>query len=232
MVRQKIKGTKVRRTLAPEEEPNFYVMSDVTPTTCDDSPPSTPPPLEMEMDRARSVSTAASAGLAGKDRAFQDRAFQARQERLNTVRDVLKQTESLCDNVEMDFDDTRSPTHNTGSNTIPSVSPVESEESDSEESNAPMFQIPQPTNRAISMLEASPLESLEPRYEDMMTADYMNSGDLLFFEGKPFHYLEHLDALPTAPVKPKQSVPSSFYARDSLQSLMRVDPKALMGSAF
>ena len=37
MIRQKIKGTKVRKTLAPEEEPNFYKMTGIPPIPSQES---------------------------------------------------------------------------------------------------------------------------------------------------------------------------------------------------
>ena len=66
-----------------------------------------------------------------------------------------------------------------------------------------------------------------------MTEEQIKGGDVLFFEGKPFRYLEHLDSLPPPPPqKLKHLVPSNYAAfpRDSLQSLMRVDPQALIGN--
>ena len=218
MVRQKIKGTKVRRTLSPEEEPNFYTMSNVLS--------STPPPLDFEVDDAPQESSPVQE-LTGKDRALQ-----LRQERLETVRDVLQQTEQLCDehSIQDDFDMRAQSI----ASSIPSVSPAESEESDSEESHVYDMS---PNNKStqqqvLPSLELAPLEPREARFTPTAAKGYMQGGDLLFFEGKPFHYLEHLDAVPQAPTGYPNKQNSGFYQRDTLHSLMRVDPKSIMGSAF
>lgn len=217
MVRQKIKGTKVRRTLAPEEEPNFYIMSNVSS--------SSPPPLELEMDNAPQEPVEE---LKGKDRALQ-----LRQGQLKTVRDVLKQTEQLCDehSVEDDFD-VRAQSI---SSSIPSVSPAESEESDSEESYVYDMVSPSKSTQqqVLPSFELAPLEPREARFAQTTAKGYMQGGDLLFFEGKPFHYLEHLDAVPQVPSTGQPSnKQNGFYQRDTLQSLMRVDPKYIMGSVY
>ena len=244
MVRQKIKGTKVRRTLSPEEEPNFYVMSNVSSTT--------PPPLQLDSEEESSsppVHHHHQEELSGKDLALQ-----LRRERLETVRGVLEQTEQLCDDqsVEDDFDRRARAI----SSSVPSVSPAESEESDSEESHhhvhnsnsssrnhtfmmmgAPQQQTPPPPPQQIlPAMDGAPLEPREDRFtQTMTTADeyMMKGGDLLFFEGKPFHYLEHLDAVPQVPISGQPpNKQNGFYQRDTLHSLMRVDPKSIMGSAY
>ena len=130
---------------------------------------------------------------------------------------------------------------------IPSVSPLESEVSDSDdESRSSLFtplrlqKIP-PMPQLPPMLPPAKTEPLAPRFtsHEQMKKQSIKGGDVLFFEGKPFRYLEHLDSLPPPPPsivrqppKPKAMAPQAFFPRDSLQSLMRVDPQVLMGAAF
>ncbi|CAB9528437.1 Heat stress transcription factor [Seminavis robusta] len=254
MVRQKIKGTKVRRTLAPEEEPDFYKM---TSTPVPLGPASMPPLGEDESAdevtdkrstsprRRSSTASSSSRGSIAKSSGVlsaKERALKLRS--LSVVRDALKQTEMFCGDSNMDFDDRAAKVSSNSSVTsehIPSVSPMESEESDSEETVVPVVSPPrmqQPTimpTLPSSLLDATLAPMSSVRFHQMTKAQ-IKGGDLLFFEGKPFHYLEHLDTLPPRPpkvVKPTQAAAQNPYAayapRDSLQSLMRVDPQALMG---
>ena len=122
---------------------------------------------------------------------------------------------------------------------VPSVSPLESEASDSEDESS-IFS-PQLFNKIRPMpplpnnpVMASNFDPFAPNFEETRE-EHVKGGDVLFFEGKPFRYLEHLDSLPPPPPslaqKPKQVQPNYTVPRDSLQSLMRVDPQALMGAA-
>ncbi|KAL3930432.1 MAG: hypothetical protein SGARI_004485, partial [Bacillariaceae sp.] len=56
MIRQKIKGTKVRKSLAPEEEPNFYNMTGQLPTI-----PSEEEIAEYQKNKKRGKKNAAAA---------------------------------------------------------------------------------------------------------------------------------------------------------------------------
>lgn len=193
MIRQKIKGTKVRRTLAPEEEPDLYAESSlVTP----------------------------SAGNGAMD--------DQNKKRWRAVRQALAQTENIFGDDVFGGDNGNGPL----------VSPMESEESDSEDSQ--LSQVCKPVEEPKTMLP--PLEGggMKSEIQPLPTkitsrARRLSSGDLLFFEGKPFHYLEHLDSIPPLPL-PKQSDlnkdSSCGYPRYTLQSLMRADPHALMGAAL
>ena len=149
---------------------------------------------------------------------------------METVRQVLAQTEKI---YEDDFFENDIPG--------PLVSPAESEESDSEDTNEEPLETPDDDTNMPS-LDFSDL--LQPDVQPHITPEAttstirphrLSSGDILFFEGKPFHYLEHLDSLPPPSVRkvPDDNKDSSYDCpRDSLQSLMRANPNALMGAAF
>lgn len=246
MVRQKIKGTKVRRTLAPGEEPDFYKMTDPSsdPTAmfkiCDEGV--SDPVVDMEgATEEQEGRTAPATGFAREEvLAAKERAHKIRRERLSAVQDALKQTQMFCREDEAEFDESIPSISIKPS--VPSVSPLESEVSDSDDESS-IFSPerllkkipPMPPLMNPPMLAAKFDAFVQvPRFHEM-TEEETKGGDVLFFEGKPFRYLEHLDSLPppaAAAQKPKHIVPANFatYPRDSLQSLMRVDPQALMGA--
>jgi HSF-type DNA-binding len=250
MVRQKIKGTKVRRTLAPEEEPDFYKMT-ATPEPA--SPPM--PPLKVLEEapveaaskttprrRKSSTCSRASCNMTTNVISAKESALKLRQDRLHVVRDALKQTEMFRVG-DLDRGHHPGAVHHEGG-APKSVSPMDSEDPESEEDSAAVVSPPrgQQQQRVSSwppsMID-SKVERFSPRLHEMAMA-HIKGGDLLFFEGKPFHYLEHLDSLPSAapPIDVKSTTPAtkssySFTAtRDSLQSLMRMDSHVIMGAAF
>jgi len=307
MVRQKIKGTKVRRTLAPEEEPDFYAMAAKAKKAAAKAASTAVSTTSSSNHKKKSEQQQRMPSLTGKERAIKEH-----RERMNTVRDVLKQTEDLCNFDASDFDQflpLKMPElHFDGQDpsavaAAPVISPMDSVASDAEDedeleddqqqaqqqggddagrssmANLPWtiggHQVPfsislpssvmdtpssffgQPLTRRVSVAtaaEASP-RSLPPRKTSSPTLSQLqqeiaSSGDVLFFEGKPFHYLEHFESIPPAPVKTggaggyvvqkttttkDNTVPAqyqNYQPRDSLQSLMRVDPQAIMGGAY
>jgi len=236
MVRHKIKGTKVRRTLSPEEEPNFYTMTNIpipeaqhqdhhADDASRDSP--SPPPLQLEVARTR-----------GKNMAGKARAMRANLQR-QQLSDVLQQTrKSLCDfGDSMNEMEEYLPQRRLSNalSDVPSVSPVESEESDSEDSSSYQFQ-QQPSYQQEQPHEQQGYQQSKLDSSGETDAGFMQGGDLLFFEGKPFHYMEHLDSVPsvpkTDPAKPNPMQSLYPRQRDTLHSLMRCDPKALIGSTW
>lgn len=245
MVRQKIKGTKVRRTLAPGEEPDFYKMASnesFEEHHHDAAPVKEEPAGEEEEVEPQVPEEARKHVLASKERAHKIR----QQERLNAVRDALKQTEMICredDEDDVEFDDAL-PT--VSYKDIPSVSPLESEvdtDDDSSIFSAERLKkvAPMPPLLATPSAFSNDFEPLAATF-NVMSEEELKGGDVLFFEGKPFRYLEHLDTLPPPPppcpvmaapscVQQKPTNYASFPPRDTLQSLMRVDPQALMGAA-
>ena len=251
MVRQKIKGTKVRRTLTADQEPDFYKLAGAETTNTTEEATHEPdlpesPAHQEEQDVVMAMDSpvghiAPAPSPSRKDvLAAKERAHKLRQERLDAVRDALKQTEILCKDHHPDAQDSM-PAFNLKS-MVPSVSPLDSEVSDCEDDGSSVFtpfqmqKLPSFPNPPRTTMQAR-FEPLAPRFtQEQLTEAQIKQGDVLFFEGKPFRYLEHLDSLPPATPamqKPKQMVTQAFgIPRDSLHSLMRVDPQALMGTPF
>jgi len=157
MVRQKIKGTKVRRSLTPEEEPNFYL-----------------PDWEKRLRNAeKSFSSGPSSSQNSKEDRQQKRrpsvSKSAPQEKTTpkksirpTKKNPLKdKPESLVDMIR----DAQAPV-------------------------APPTGPPQ----VIHTMSVLPPEDVQ-------------GGDLLFFEGLPFRYLDHMEEVP-----PVLSQPGSLVA--------------------
>ena len=148
MVRQKIKGTKVRRSLTPEEEPNFYL-----------------PDWEK---RLKNAEKSFLAGLSASQRSKQernsksrhiapksvpqDRASQKKNNRSTKKGSVKGKTDSLVAMI-------REARHQTVQSVL----------------------IPPPVIRSTSRPQSG---------QDIQ------GGDLLFFEGLPFRYLDHMDEVP------------------------------------
>ena len=152
MVRQKIKGTKVRRSLSPEEEPNFYLPQWKTVTSVPMSP------AQNKTSKTLSLSSAAS---------------------------------PLCQPA--------SPPNTkalVAPKAIAQAAPSESLVSMMRDTNkqgvppAPSLYPPPPI---VKQLQPNPTET------PTITAPCAKGGDLLFFEGRPFRYLEHIEEIPPLP---------------------------------
>jgi hypothetical protein len=168
MVRQKIKGTKVRRSLSPEEEPNFYlprwastrgvVVDGVTVT----------PQQVKSVASVVSLSSIPSA---------------------NSSPTTEKKTKPI-------FSKAATPQ----STPVPSL--VSMMRNDSKyECNQQTTIPPPPIRKSLG----TPL-SQEPQGPLEMPL----AGDLLFFEGRPFRYLEHLEELPPVPALPQAYQETQF----------------------
>lgn len=149
MIRQKIKGTKVRRTLAPEEEPNFYLpqwgktkIVEMTGVSLH------PTPVK---------STTASSKPKPRTPSSQTKAAK------NTKKSSPAVNNSLVSMIR------EAPTQ-AGKTLLPPP---------------PVIKQLQPSGPISSEVEPQP-----PSY------DPARGGDLLFFEGRPFRYLEHIEQIP------------------------------------
>lgn len=172
MVRQKIKGTKVRRSLSPEEEPDFYssryretnqatdrqvpqVMAMDTSPIARSSPPPPPPP---SLPRKKSPSS-------------------RRQPK-------------------------REPT--TGTSLVALMKDTSHK--------ATSIVLPPPP--IIKPLQA-PRRVVPPVARKVLPPRSVKGGDLLFFEGRPFRYLEHLEQVPPAPLSDP-----TYGHRDNLHDMI------------
>jgi hypothetical protein len=156
MNRQKIKGTKVRKTLAPEEEPNFYKMTGKLPTipsqdsmavssTAGQLFPIESPPVAVTPIVTKPI--------------------------MNTKRQTMADAASSS----------------TSSMQPSMISPRET------------MMMPTVSNmmRTVSP-HVSSSTLYDPKYASASQQD-AKGGDLLFFEGRPFRYLEHIEVLPPLP---------------------------------
>jgi hypothetical protein len=152
MVRQKIKGTKVRRSLSPEEEPNFYLPQWKTVTSVPMSPTQNKSPKNLALSSSASpLSTPVSPPTSQAVVAPKTVAQAPPSESLVSImRDTNKQ----------------------------GVPP------------APALYPPPPI---VKQLQTAPMEP------PTIMAPCAKGGDLLFFEGRPFRYLEHIEEIPPLP---------------------------------
>jgi hypothetical protein len=171
MIRQKIKGTKVRKSLSAEEEPNFYapkyqspdtpspVLSTLTPKTESSHAPSSP---RFQSSKSRSKKTKA----------------QPRTSHSNSLVSMIRESTSSSNSSLLRL--------------IPTPTMIK------------------PRQEPYSLQE-SPVQVISPA---------ARGGDLLYFEGRPFRYLEHLEELP--PV----SQSNSFHTlHDMISSIVKMDKK-------
>lgn len=149
MVRQKIKGTKVRRSLSPEEEPNFYMPEWKTMSSSPMSSPQTDSQDKNTQSAMTSLSpVSASPCHTQTVKSPKKVALSAPNESLvSMMRDTPKQTVTAL----------------------------------------------YPPPPVIKQLQASPIEP------PSLVQTCAKGGDLLFFEGRPFRYLEHIDEIPPVP---------------------------------
>jgi hypothetical protein len=165
MVRQKIKGTKVRRSLSPEEEPNFYMPHWGKTKTVDKdgayqlpAPVKSSPAVHTPKSKGRTQSSPRKAG-----------------------KNLKKGSPAVLSNSLVSM--IRAPA----------------------EQNAATLLPPPPV---IKQLQPSGHSSEIPMSQAELDA---RGGDLLFFEGRPFRYLEHIEQIP--PVPQQQQSRQSYKAK-------------------
>ena len=148
MVRQKIKGTKVRRSLTPEEEPNFYL-----------------PDWEKRLKNAEKNFMA---GLNSSQRSKQARQAKGRQ---TTPKSVPQEIVSQKKNSRSTK---KGPVNGKMDSLVVMMREAQHQTHQS-------VLLPPPAIRTKSMPQSG---------QDIQ------GGDLLFFEGLPFRYLDHMDEVP------------------------------------
>ncbi len=155
MIRQKIKGTKVRKSLSPEDEPNFYdieaqaQIANPCVNACQENTKT------FNQSSSSAQSSAAKSPIAAK---------------------VLSSDESLVSLVP-----SNSLEPSTRMNT-----PTNLEDSNSTE----------PLQSRSTSLSATRIVSPQLYSDAWGIYDEVKAGDLLFFEGQPFRYLEHFEEVP------------------------------------
>lgn len=163
MVRQKIKGTKVRRSLTPEEEPNFYLPDwEKRLKNAEKSFMAVTSPQNSKLDRQAKRRPNMSKSTP------QHKASQKKIIRSNSKSSVKGKPDSLVAMM-------REAQHQVVQSVL----------------------LPPPVIRTTS----------RPQSENVQ------GGDLLFFEGLPFRYLDHMEEVPAAfshqPSQPAQTLSST-----------------------
>lgn len=179
MVRQKIKGTKVRRSLSADEEPNFYDRQ-----FNDKGRPTPAPPVTPEAGKKTKSRTSPA--------------------RVRTDKNKKKE----------EFEP---PTAN-----APKPQPIQTslvslmrESAPAEPSNPLPVLPPPPVIRQLCTLPTEPnLHVHHFHHTDAPSA--VKGGDLLYFEGQPFRYLEHIDEIPPQP-------PTSGTLHDMISSIVNME---------
>lgn len=166
MIRQKIKGTKVRRSLTPEEEPNFYM-----PHWGETKAVDTNAPCKLASPPVKSSIPADPPKPKSHKKAVK-----------NAKQSVpTSQNNSLVSMI-------REAPHQSGSTLLPP---------------------PPVIKQRLTKINTSEVLPLHP-----MSQGCARGGDLLFFEGQPFRYLEHIEQIPPIP-----SQGSQFY-KDKLHNMI------------
>ena len=150
MIRQKIKGTKVRKSLSPEDEPNFYTTTGQTQSVNSSCKEETKGFREPSADKSQIIPT------------------------------TLTSEESLVSIVSsshLDPFDSSSIISDDKPTTAMTSSPI------SHDSN-------------IESLSPSRIVSPHHYTDRWNVYEEVKGGDLLFFEGQPFRYLEHFEEVP------------------------------------
>jgi HSF-type DNA-binding len=209
MIRQKIKGTKVRKSLSPEEEPNFYTMSGNLPTI----------PSEESIAEEQQKQTKKN-----------------RQSAASSPKEVSHEVTPMYVKPVM-----RSPARRSCSSSIASVTypMVVQQQQQPPNSSTPYVMLPHP----IQPLPPPPTRTVSPHQsfstlydksfgtqrdqhqQQLPYAPQMaRGGDLLFFEGQPFRYLEHIEPTAASPSSNHQITPprnSSF--QDMITNIVNLD---------
>ena len=167
MIRQKIKGTKVRKSLSPEDEPNFYEMESQTQIL--------DPSGKVRKDNSKNFNQSPSSPQSRVNKSL------IASKSLSSEESIV----SLVPSAALDLFETSSNVSrgnvSTRINTLAS----------SHDSNKEI--LPSHTSILSSSRIVSPHHYNSDRWG---IYDEVKAGDLLFFEGQPFRYLEHFEEVP------------------------------------
>ena len=182
MIRQKIKGTKVRKSLSPEDEPNFYIENQHPVLTQFFNPPE-----KFCQQNIESIGQSSSSQQSSVDES-PDTASSMESSQ------ILSSEASLVSLVS-----------------IAPLDPFKTSNTISRSSKPYGGMNNKPTNKTYDLLPNNITSLSVPRIvSPQHTASYdtfdecllptpagiIKGGDLLFFEGQPFRYLEHFEEVP------------------------------------
>jgi hypothetical protein len=167
MIRQKIKGTKVRKSLSPEDEPNFYEMESQTQIL--------DPSGKVRKDNSKNFNQSPSSP-------------QSRVNKSLIASKSLSSEESIVSLVPSAALD---PFETSSNVSRGNVSTRINTPASSHDSNIEIL----PSHTSI--LSSSRIVSPHHYNSDCWGIyDEVKAGDLLFLEGQPFRYLEHFEEVP------------------------------------
>lgn len=198
MIRQKIKGTKVRRQQDPEEEPDFYSAKGYLPLTSPVPPPPSPTTKSKEkFGGRRKVSAKSKASPArGKSKRKSPKSSPKKARKNQTAAAAAPSLVSV-------FHEAASAPFGLAGDEAPSSNVSTSS---SELLSRPVG-VPLLIPRTVSPHQNHQHGSLlHVKTQD--PAD-IRGGDLLFFEGQPFRYLEHLDLTSSMDTRPSLLAPTA-----------------------
>lgn len=228
MIRQKIKGTKVRKSFSPEDEPNFY---------SDDHKQQRDPEFEqlllsgnesLQQQPAKNhqlMQQLVSDDMSGSGLNRKISKFVSE----NKARTNSTSTDSIAS--------TRSVVSSTSASTIAVFTPQRIKMSESKTSprsssflqhdgttgtiipNTPQVVLPR------SSVAASAISSVDLSIPPTLADKTAKGGDLLFFEGQPFRYLEHFEELPCShqSQKTQKQTPTTKTKIESTNSMHSTD---------
>eukprot|EP00534_Pseudo-nitzschia_fraudulenta_P004027 CAMPEP_0201124468 /NCGR_PEP_ID=MMETSP0850-20130426/13779_1 /ASSEMBLY_ACC=CAM_ASM_000622 /TAXON_ID=183588 /ORGANISM="Pseudo-nitzschia fraudulenta, Strain WWA7" /LENGTH=358 /DNA_ID=CAMNT_0047391873 /DNA_START=101 /DNA_END=1177 /DNA_ORIENTATION=- len=167
MIRQKIKGTKVRKSLSPEDEPNFYNMTASTQILSSSG--------EKRQEDNRSHTKTSSLQSSVDKNSHNTKPSSSEESLTSLVSIAPSDPFESSDNTSLRSKSFR------GMNTS----------TKSHDSNI------EPLSSNIVALSTSRIVSPQHYSDRWEIFEEVKAGDLLFFEGQPFRYLEHFEEVPT-----------------------------------
>ncbi|KAL3916810.1 MAG: hypothetical protein SGILL_005012 [Bacillariaceae sp.] len=174
MIRQKIKGTKVRKSLSPEEEPNFYNMTGAIPTIPSEEE------IAMQLNQGRKHRKKSASAEVTPVTAKQVKRASSSRRRSSTASVtypvVAQAPQPSRNNSYVLVARTGLPLPGATRTVSPHASTATLSDSHQR-------------IRHMPMVPMAPMASAQ--------AAAARGGDLLFFEGQPFRYLEHIEVATT-----------------------------------
>jgi hypothetical protein len=178
MIRQKIKGTKVRRSLAPEEEPNFYAPEWNTTKI---APITLPTTLKKKQTTSQPISPSFTPSVTPP----------------TPTKPLLYRADPVLSSL------TSIVRPNLGSSTILAAP------------SALMCR----EARSVSICSQASALTEASCWSESPSSKCVRGGDLLFFEGQPFRYLEHLEELPPPPQQQQSRLREQSF-KESLHEII------------
>jgi hypothetical protein len=213
MIRQKIKGTKVRKTLSPEEEPNFYTMTGKLPNIPPEESLNEQHQQHSKMDGLTAVSSISRDvhDLATPTPVKCIKRSTARLSSSNASVTVVVQQQLQPPSATTSFVSLPSPIQPLLPATTRTVSPHQSSSS--------LLESNEKTNQSNGQHQ-------QYRQQLPYVPQMARGGDLLFFEGQPFRYLEHIEpSLAASSISSPPDLSQSSSLQDMITTIVNLDTR-------